>query len=374
MTTGHFDFRWAPRIFVAGLSCLMVGGCATKPSPEATLKENVGPGQWTSRAQNAVSFALERSFGDESGPVESLLTRPASVSTDSDQNVYVYDWGAGRIVSFDSAGVFRWTTYGPGSGPGELENASDLIQFRDTLYITNIAGTRIDRFSTDGQFVDSTPMREFGRQSGRLLGFESHHVAVITGQIGTRVGSEITLFDVAADSVRTRILAEAPELDGAPVRTLAKPVNWSGGIVTTGGLASYRHEYYSAEGRLLRTVTRDVPIVGPSITERGIRNYSGVYAPIRISNKYWISTASWPINVNDVVTYENMEPAKRPPLEFRSTIDLFDDSGTLMWSRLIQDGEQSPFRSVAHVSSDGRIFTIQDGRVDRLRIEIREPT
>ena len=347
-------------------------GCEPRIIPPMTplVVANTGSGAWVQDNSHSVQFVVERSFGDDEANPDALVGWPAIVTADGDHNVYIFDGRAGRIVSFDSSAAFRWSTGSMGQGPGQFENPFSLAVRGNYLFVSNGSGSRLDRFAlVDGSFVDSRPMRDLGRERATVIGFSADDEPILTGQLGTRPGAFIDVVDPQADSARVRIVADIPELADAPTTTLAQNLAWSGGLITTGYYGAYRHTYYDTGGVIRRTVTRDLPIPPPVITPQYIQNYSAVNAPVRVADNYWLATASWPSNVDDVVAYDKMDRATRPRLEFATTVDLFDDAGHLLWSKVYSGGEQAPFGRVLHADGD-KIYVVSGGVVKRMRVEV----
>lgn len=363
-------------LLTATLLSLTACGSPDRQKDASALEvHNSDSGSWTTEYPDAVSFVLEQRFGADGDDLNSLLSWPYAITTDDAQNVYVLDYNTSRIVSFDKEGSYRWFSGSPGSGPGEIENPGRLIAHKDTLHLVNASASRIDRFTTSGQYTGSWSALSLGLQprGARLIGFTSDDNPIFANQLSDLVGADIGVFDRRKDSITTRIRADVPELADAISPHLQQAVDVSGGLITTGYLTRYAHYYYDEAGTLVRAVTRDLPIVPPNITNESIANYSFVSAPQSIGSGFWVATASWPTNMGDPDQYYSLPRESRHRLDYANTIDLFDDTGKLLWSKVYQGDDRAPFTTIRHIDQAGRIYVVVDGHVQRFRVEIKRP-
>jgi len=76
--------------------------------------------------QKTVSFEAELSIGDEEATEAAMLSQPADIAVDSDENIYVADWGDQNIKVFDRDGNYLRTIGAKGSGPGEFQSVGTM--------------------------------------------------------------------------------------------------------------------------------------------------------------------------------------------------------------------------------------------------------
>lgn len=96
-------------------------------------------------------------YGLQLPPNLTPIGRVSYAAVDSGDNVYVLD-GLGRAVSkFDSTGRFVWQRGGPGEGPGEIGWVNGMAWAGNYLLLANQAGTRLDRLTSEGEWLESRP-------------------------------------------------------------------------------------------------------------------------------------------------------------------------------------------------------------------------
>ena len=114
------------------------------------------------------------SEGTKNGQFSTML----GIATDSIDNVYILDEGRidnesyFRVQKFTSDGVFlsKWGEYG--SGDGKFLSASGItLDSSDIVYITDFRGQFLQKFSSDGKFIEKLPI--FSTDSDRYSGVSS---------------------------------------------------------------------------------------------------------------------------------------------------------------------------------------------------------
>ena len=80
--------------------------------------------------------------------------RPEDIAVDSQDNVYVAEWGNNRIQKFDSNGNFitKWGTEGIGDGQFAYPIGIG-IDSSDSVYVAEWGNNRIQKFDSNGNFI-----------------------------------------------------------------------------------------------------------------------------------------------------------------------------------------------------------------------------
>ena len=111
------------------------------------LGKNYTPGTWLVDSLQSNGFSDWKSM--------SLFNKPADISFDSDDNIYVADgYGNNRIVKFNSEGKFilEWGTKGNNKGEFNLPHGI-TIDNNDIIYVADRENARIQLFDTNGNFI-----------------------------------------------------------------------------------------------------------------------------------------------------------------------------------------------------------------------------
>ena len=90
----------------------------------------------------------------EPGSGDGQFLWPGGISLDSEENIYVTDQSAQKIVMFTGEGAFlgKWGT--AGSGDGELNFPSGIaIDKEDNAYTVDARNHRVQKFTRDGKFL-----------------------------------------------------------------------------------------------------------------------------------------------------------------------------------------------------------------------------
>lgn len=125
---------------------------------------------------NAQSLATRRTARDLSIPADApeyFLDRVSSLAVDKDGSILALLIGQSRILRFDPKGRYQEQWGRAGSGPGELRRAWQLGWSHDTLWVFDMALSRISLFSSHGQLVRTMPLPVAGtgflQQDGSIV-------------------------------------------------------------------------------------------------------------------------------------------------------------------------------------------------------------
>ncbi|MBM3935483.1 MAG: hypothetical protein FJ319_14540 [SAR202 cluster bacterium] len=104
--------------------------------------------------------------GDEPHPPEHIEW-PVQMAVDSNEDIYVTDEGANRVVVYARDGRFIGAWGRHGSGDGELDRPAGIaFDPDDNVYVVDSLNHRVQKFSKDGRFLGK--FGEHGEAPGRL--------------------------------------------------------------------------------------------------------------------------------------------------------------------------------------------------------------
>jgi hypothetical protein len=115
--------------------------------------ESSADGLWENDSSHMVTLDLLHVYG---GPeeVDPPFFYPEAFTVQGD-TFFVSDGGAQKLVVFNSQGEILWSTEGPGEGPGLFSGVSQLDVVGDIISVSNLGNSRIDLFSTSGEWLKS---------------------------------------------------------------------------------------------------------------------------------------------------------------------------------------------------------------------------
>ncbi|MEO1171375.1 MAG: NHL repeat-containing protein, partial [Myxococcota bacterium] len=94
---------------------------------------------------------VKQIFGDEPSD---LLSSPTGITEDSEGNLYISDTSNSVIRKYDAAGNQILTIGRRGNFRGALNAPVEIEIFDDVLYIAEVGGPHISRYTLDGHFID----------------------------------------------------------------------------------------------------------------------------------------------------------------------------------------------------------------------------
>jgi hypothetical protein len=106
---------------------------------------------------------LERYFPEEDKIKDDVfLAQARFMCIDDNENIYVADSKANRILKFDFEGNNIFKIGQPGQGPGEFKNPRYIFSDnKDNIYVENNGNGRIDLFNKDGKYNKSAKIFKY---------------------------------------------------------------------------------------------------------------------------------------------------------------------------------------------------------------------
>lgn len=362
--------------------------CFQPPEWQGTIEErdgvtyvhNPAQGLWDGESGPSVRFELEQTFGADREPLEATLNGiwRQAFDVDDDGNVYIFDGGDDRLVSFAADGSFRWSGGGPGQGPGEFSSAEGMAwNGASTIYVTNAGGARVDSWSIDGEFFESRSISHLAFPGGSLVGVLDEHTVVLQTSSRYRAGVRVGVIDLRGDG--TKVADFDVDISSAPTDAGAiMEVEIVDGSIAIGDRDSYDLRFYSRDGALQRVVSREFErMVSPPPREErreGVYARSWLKPPLPLADGLMLATAYW----TDPEALERLRGrAEPPPFEDvqatgRTSFDLFDSDGRYLTSVF---DEEVGIGNADEVDGEGRVYTVVNDpypHVRRYRVIIDE--
>ena len=144
-TTTSINAQTRARLFIVLFSA--AGGCISD------AHDNGGSDLWDAASSRPRTFASASwdTLWVLGGPEDTLLLQPAYLQADR-HGVYVYEFGAGRLVALAADGRIRWSFGRLGSGPGEFSNVRDMkIDTDGKIWLYDVGNQRVTRLTPSGE-------------------------------------------------------------------------------------------------------------------------------------------------------------------------------------------------------------------------------
>ncbi len=379
------------RLLALAIAIIAVGsGCVNNSDGELNSTDVHNPrlGIWQDAAEPPVRFVLEQTWGVEDGEPEDMIARIGRIVVDQAGNLYSLDGQSATLTSWDSEGQHRWTLSGEGEGPGEFRYAFSMVHDGDgSLYVFNQSGTRVDRFSTEGQFLESTPTESVGYGSLGGIGMPSPDVLVASERVSGIWGAGIRVLRressgwVAADSFN---IDQSEGQEVPPGLFSGPPVQVLGKAVVNGHVSRYQFEFRDLTGQVERTVTRSVQgLVPPGVAVDGNSRMIAIFSQLGTvhlaADGFYLVEAFWPdqdIDPNAEATIMLKTRRTDQPWSNQSTLDVFDSDFQLLYSIESEGRGHEAFGRVLASDTQGRIYAVTNAefpQIGRYRVEISAP-
>jgi outer membrane protein assembly factor BamB len=363
---------------VALIVSLVITGCSESPSTFTTEERDgvthalnqQGWNVWSDSAAAPLQLTREQTYGTNEGSGPAFLGGIRGVAVDSTGTVYVLDDENHRLVAFNPDGSVRWSGGRQGQGPGEFQDPSGLIVGPDRLYVENQFGRQIDIWTTEGDFVDRHTFPE-EISLVDLVGFAEDHLIVSE----TGFGKEPQQIHALDPGSWDRVHSFPVDLDLDLPEGLASSasVTTVGDSIYVSRVTEYTLRRYGTDGTLGRQIERGVDVlVGPGVytsgDSRGIRVYSSLSAPTRLSTGHFLVSASWPTNVDDPnAHYRRSQNDTADEVIYAASLDLFEASGRYVGSLRWDDRRSPPFGRIASLGPNGTLYTTTNDPFPQVR-------
>jgi hypothetical protein len=382
--------------FISTLFALIIltSGCSNE-APDSGLDsfvDNPRYGAWQEAEEPPLRFVLEQTWGIEDGEPEDMIARIGPFQVDVSGNVYLLNGREGTLRSWDAEGDHRWTASGKGEGPGEFQQAYSMIYDGDSsLYVFNQSGSRIDRFSTSGEFQESITTESLGLSRLAGIGMLGPDMMAASETLWGKIGVGVRVL-----SRETGAWALADSFDIDQTGDTEWPRGVSSGptvLVFKDGLANgsnseYRIELRDTGGEVKQTITRNVDgMVRSGVHEDGntvmISTFSGLQTPVPVGNGYHLVESWWPTEeidpdeqVRAMMEARQSGASVSNAVENQSTLDLYDADFKLLYSLESPGRGHEAFGRVLTADDEGRIYAITNAdfpQIGRYRVEITQP-
>lgn len=321
-------------------------------------------GIWQDQETPHIEFELVQIFGDENASEDELLGGVTAMFTDEDQNVYVLDDRLSKLISFDKNGEVRWVTGSKGRGPGDFENAWNMIwDGEQTIYVSNIARSRIDLFDLKGEFLKTLSINNEELKTANINAFLDGNMVVSQGVSGSLSTKFIFFNPSNPDSILTSFNVDLTDGLKTP-----EGMSWLSNAsildnqVVVASLSNYSYSFFNNEGIKTQQINRDFDKLkrpGFFRNENGsaIGSMGGLNPLLKVGNDFYISTANWPTNIDDPDQYmKDISAGKKISAEFRNTTDLFDQDFKLLYSIESEGFTNEELGLIEHIDNENYVY------------------
>lgn len=383
------------RHFIALFSLFLVFvGCSENASDmmDTSRVDNPHHGDWQDAETPPIRFVLEQTWGVEDGEPEEMLARIGRMEIDAQGNIYMLDGQAGTLASWDAEGNHRWTIAGKGEGPGEFQYAFSMVfDGAESLYVFNQSGSRLDRFTTSGEFQESTNTESFGFSSLNGIGMLDANRMVTSETLWSVLGTGVR---VLSNESGSWALADSFDVDQTgdfdmPEGVSSGPkIDMVDGQIVNGHISHYQFEFRAADGLVTKTVTREFEgLVRVGVGEDGnttmIANFSQLNTPMPVGSGYYLVEAWWPEKAFDPDERVRLMMAQRnggtplgESIQNLNTVDLYDGAFNLLYSLETPGRGHEAFGRILTTDDQGRIYAVTKAdfpQIGRYRVEITPP-
>lgn len=345
-------------------------------SENAETINNPTYGTWQDQPESPLDFELEQIFGNNEEVILPQSSQLAGPVADPAGNLYIIDGQNGTMYSFDPKGNIRWKTGEEGTGPGDFERPRGLVTDGEYLYTANVSGSRIDQFDLDGNLINSISLESLDLSFTTVEGFLSDSLLVATSTLWGKLGEKVIALNTKNNlKVANQFdIVVAPDLEFGNGLSSGINVEIVDTLIAVGNKKDYSIQFYNRKGSKIKTIKRDFDkLVRPGFYQSGgsrtIGSYGGLNAPIYLSTGYYLTSLSWPTNIDDPDKFlknsmNDRQNATKPI--FKNAIDLYGADDTLRYS-LEQEGRTPKIGSLSHVDKNGKIYTKADDPFPQIR-------
>ena len=254
--------RWyLDATFLRRYICLQQADC----NPAGTLFRNLGGDIYpvkvksTNRLLSGDAPAVDpnveptNAFKGGEGYAGGQFSKPRGIATDDRGNLYVADFGNGRVQIFDNSGKFVSAFGRTGTGQGEFKEPNGIaVDSAGNIYVVDAANHKLMRFTPDGEFVKEWKGPDSGFYGPRDIAIGPNQQLYIVDQGRTRI--------VKFDPVTEAFSAWGTSGTGKGQFVQPTGLTIGGGFVFVADLGNDRVQVFDLEGKFVRQL--DVPAWG----------------------------------------------------------------------------------------------------------------
>lgn len=366
-----------PRIWICIIIIALLATGCSESSSTFTVKENDGIlhavnrqgwNMWDDTASAPIDFKREQTFGTDKEGGPSLLGGVGALAVDSAGTVYVLDDENLRLLAFNPDGKVRWSAGRKGEGPGEFWRPEDLVLGnKGHLFVANKRGRQIDMWTTEGTFVERHSFEEKDLGLLDLVGFADGFLVVSESGFGSNPQTLHSLDTETWTLAHSFLLKREMKLPEN--LSVSVSVGTVGDSIFVSGLTEYTLSRYSVNGSLGFRISRGVGVLRkPGVYNRGMKIYSEMDAPVRLSEGHLLVDVWWPNNVSDPdAHFRRLRTGSAEEVVPVSTIDLFTPIGRYIGSLRWKNRYHPSIGDLKTVDSNGKLYTTTNEPFPQIR-------
>lgn len=357
--------RRTNRFFILFLVQFIIVGGAVVSQPLEII--NPHEGVWHGEESVQIEFKQVLSFGKEfpdQGIVFSSRGKIVGLVTDAEENVYVLDNQLNMLVKFSDKGDLIWKIDQEGRGPGDLENPLDIAVSEESVFVSNIFGSRLDVFDLKGSFIRSIDMYDISTNPVKIVGVLNKSYLVLENVVYGKPGIKISVLDIENEF---ELVSQFDAFDDTDLNIpagaqIAKEATIIGEHIVTAGVTNYRLDYYDIFGSIYKSIKRDFPeFVRVGVAHNSNRGYAvqlgGLTSFYQLSDSLLINNVVWPKNIKDPDKAAELAlKGEFMPLEAKNSLDFYSMKGELLYS-ILSDGFRHKIGSILHSDKNGHLYT-----------------
>jgi len=351
--------------------------------PAETISNPTG-GTWQDAEEKPLELTLELTIGNDTDFMLPASWKIVGPVADEGGTIYFIDRANSHMYAFDSTGTQQWVTGKKGKGPDDFSQPRGIALNQSHLFVSNINGTRIDRYNFNGELMENFALPE-DLSFTNLIGFIHDSLLVTENTLWGEAGSKVIVFNVNNEfnKVLEFEVPSDPQIKFISGFSSGFGFNVLDTLIVAGNLGNYALQFYNREGEYVRKVKRDFDkLVKPGLYSRGgggtIRSFGGLSAPYRLLPNYFVVQYQWPDNLDDPDAYvkkaaqgeENL-----PDLKQRNGMDLYDQNFNLLYVSTF-DGSDYPIGKIVYSDGSGHIYTKSNQPFPQIRrywIRVKSP-
>lgn len=351
-------------------SILVLLSCTDKETDKLNTKNskseisNPEYGEWQLREPSPIKFENVEKYGVETTDEDAILMVVSSMFVDNDENVYVLDARAQKVISYNKLGDVRWTIDSPGRGPGDISQPKNIVwNKKDEFYLSNLNGNRIDLFSLEGIFLVTIEVPEI-ENAIELVGYSGNKL-IVNSPIRGKFGNKYSVLNADSNySIQNSFTLDVTGEIKVPIESawFPKTILLEGELVH-GGVSEYEYHFWNLDSTKVKVVKREFEkLVRPGLMEDEegsvVAALGGMNPPLKINANYYIASSNWPVDVDDPdVFLEGLYNGTITEFKLQNTIDFYDKNWNLLYSAEGNEAEHSDFGNPRYVDSKGFVYS-----------------